>query len=169
MATESPVTIRLARRHDASPLVELRVQFLSEIGRLEPRYELLPDVRHRSEVTLPVWIEQEERVLLVAEAAGTEEKPPTLVGYATGVVTVWPPIFVHQHVGEVAEVYVLPEARGHGIGARLVQQLSEALRRQGADVLRAPVPVGSEEALERFRGLGYRKLQYVMEKSLEED
>ena len=39
---------------------------------------------------------------------------------ATGVSTVWPPVFRNQHVGEVAEVYVRPDHRGLGIGRDLL-------------------------------------------------
>ena len=59
--------IRAARRQDAAALVELRIRYLADMARLEPRYELLPDVRERTEHLLPVWMDQEERVLLVAE------------------------------------------------------------------------------------------------------
>jgi GNAT superfamily N-acetyltransferase len=159
------VRIRPARRLDVPALVDLRVHYLAEIGRLEPRFQLLPDVRERTEHALPVWMGQDDRTLLVAE---TDEAAPRLVGYATGVVSVWPPVWRCQHVGEVAEVYVLPEIRGQGTGRALLASLGEALTKRGAEVLRASVPVRGETSLARFRTQGYEAFQHVLEKSLVE-
>jgi GNAT superfamily N-acetyltransferase len=160
--------VRLARRLDTPALAGLRVQYLAEMARLEPRLQLLPDVRERTEHAIPLWLEQEDRVLFVAEAPGADEAPADLAGYATGLATVWPPIFRNQHVGEVSEVYVRPELRGLGIGRRLLATLSQALLRAGAVVLRAPVASRNEDSLARFRTQGYTTLQYVLQKSLED-
>lgn len=168
MTSDREGIARAARRTDAGPLTELRVGYLSEMARLEPRLRLLPDVRDRTLHALPIWIEQEERVLLVAEAQAHDPEPGRLVGYATGLSTIWPPVLKSQHVGEVSEVYVLPAERGKGYGRALLARLTAALREMGAEVLRAPVPVRNEDSLERFRALGYRPLQRVLQKALEE-
>jgi GNAT superfamily N-acetyltransferase len=155
--------IRAARRTDAASLVELRIRYLADMARLEPRYELLPDVRQRTEHALPVWMDQEDRVLLVAEdGAGN------VVGYATGLSAVWPPVLKVQHVGEVSELYVVAELRGQGVGRALLEALSSALRDRGARVLRAVVPSRGAEGLQRFEGQGYRPVHYVLEKGLGE-
>jgi ribosomal protein S18 acetylase RimI-like enzyme len=169
MSVHCEASVRTARRADVPPLTDLRIAYLSEMARLEPRLQLLPDVRERTVHALPVWIDQDERILLVAEVpAVTEDGPPVLRGYATGVATVWPPILRNQHVGEVSELYVLPEDRGKGFGRLLLTRLTAALRELGAVVLRAPVPVRNEDSLARFRAIGYRSLQLVLQRSLEE-
>jgi ribosomal protein S18 acetylase RimI-like enzyme len=166
MAAEA--TVRLSRRLDTHALAELRVLYLAEMARLEPRLQLLPDVRERTEHAIPVWLDQEGRVLLVAEIPGGDDSHPNLVGYATGLANVWPPIFRHQRVGEVSEVYVRNEYRGQGIGRELLRTLSEGLVQAGAEVLRAPVAARNEDSLTRFHAQGYRTLQYVMQRSLED-
>lgn len=169
MSVESEASVRGARRADVPPLTDLRVSYLAEMARLEPRLQLLPDVRERTEHALPVWIDQADRVLLVAEVPDVVgDGHPVLLGYATGQATVWPPILRNQHVGEVSEVYVLPEERGKGFGRALLQQLTTALRDLGAVVLRAPVPTRNEDSLTRFAAIGYRPLQLVLQRSLEE-
>ena len=168
MSVQVETIIRAARRQDASPLTDLRIGYLAEVARLEPRLDLLPDVRERTEHALPVWIEQEDRVLLVAERRAPGEETGTLIGYATGLATVWPPVFKNQHVGEVAEVYVQPGERGGGVGRLLLQALTNGLQEMGAEVLRAPVPVQSPDSLARFRSLGYSPVQYVVQRGLEE-
>lgn len=163
MSVECEASVRSARRADVPPLTDLRVGYLAEMARLEPRLRLLPDVRERTVHALPVWIDQDDRILIVAEVPGV------LWGYATGVATVWPPILRNQHVGEVSELYVHPDARGRGIGRLLLQRLTTALKDLGAVVLRAPVPVGNHDSLTRFGAIGYRPLQLVLQRSLEED
>jgi len=162
MSADSEASVRGARRADVPSLTDLRIGYLSEMARLEPRLQLLPDVRERTVHGLPVWIDQDDRVLLVAEVDGL------LKGYATGVAKVWPPIFRNQHVGEVSELYVLPEERGKGFGRALLSRLTAMLRDLGATVLRAPVPIRNEDSLARFRAIGYRSLQLVLQRSLEE-
>jgi GNAT superfamily N-acetyltransferase len=163
---EAAPRVRVARRHDVPALVELRVRYLAETARIEPRFGLLPDVRDRIAHALPVWVGQDERVLLVAEEG--PENEGTLVGYATGLVGVWPPVLREQHVGEVSEVYVAPDRRGRGVGRAMLARLMELLVARGAHVLRAPVPVKNEALLSRFEALGYEPLQFVMERNLEE-
>ena len=169
MSDPAEVNVRVAKRLDAAPLTDLRIGYLAEMARLEPRLQLLPDVRERTAHALGVWIEQEDRILLVVDAAATVEAPAHLVGYATGVARVWPPVFKIQHVGEVAEVYVLPEERGKGVGRSLLRVLTARLRERGAHVLRAPVPIRNQDSLDRFRALGYQAVQYVLQRGLEED
>jgi GNAT superfamily N-acetyltransferase len=168
-ATPVPVVrIRAARRHDLGALVDLRVKFLAETARMESRFALMPDVRERTSHALPVWLEQEDRVFLAAEEAREESTEGPLVGYATGVASVWPPVFKDQHVGEVLEVYVDPRHRGRGIGRRFLTSLTEGLAGRGARVLRAPVPIRNADLLQRFQAIGYVPVQYVMERNLEE-
>ncbi len=63
---------------------------------------------------------------------------------------------------------MLPEKRGLGYGRRLLAMLSERLLQSGAVILRAPVAARNEDSLARFRTQGYRTLQVVFQKSLED-
>jgi GNAT superfamily N-acetyltransferase len=173
MTSQSPAgsahaRVRVARRQDVPALVDLRVRFLSETARVEPRFALVPDVRERTEHALPVWIDQEDRVLLVAHDTAADGGEGPVVGFATGVLSVWPPVLKEQRVGEVSEVFVHPDRRGAGFGRELLRRLTETLVSRGARVLRAPVPVRNEVLLDRFRSLGYEPLQLVLERNLEE-
>lgn len=160
--------VRAARRSDAAAFADLRVAYLAEMARLEPRLTLLADVRERTEHALPVWVDQDNRLLLVAEDPISEPGSGPLLGYATGIAAIWPPVFREQHVGEVLELYVRPEARGRKIGRELLARLTKGLQELGATVLRAPVAASSQDNLARFHALGYRPLQYVLQRDLEE-
>lgn len=157
--------VRAAGRHDVPALVDLRVRFLGERARLERQPGLPADVRSRCEALLPVWLGQEERVLLVAGGA-TPGAP--LHGYAMGLVSTWPPLFRKTRVGEVLELYVDPPARGQGHGRALLQVLTDVLRARGVEVLRAPVAAGDAASLARFAAAGYRPWQQVLERGAEE-
>lgn len=158
MSNEGAPRVRPARRSDLDRLVELRHWYLAETARLEPRFRLVPEARERVHAAVASWLGNEERDVLVAERDGTVE------GYATGVLSVWPPIFKAQRVGEVAECFVVPAARGGGLGRALLVGLAEALSRRGADILRAPVPSKNDGSIALFHAVGFAPHLVVMER-----
>lgn len=159
--------IRAARRGDVPALVDLRIHHLGEVAKQAAGVRLLPDARQRTEQALPVWLGQDDRVLLVAVLAAGEAEEQ-VVGYAMGLVSTWPPIFRNQHVGEVLECFVQEGRRGLGIGNALVAKLTEILVGRGVEVLRAVVPEGIEGAGERLQGAGYQPLFLVMKRNLDD-
>ena len=173
MADGGRSAVRAARRSDLHRIADLRMRSLGEAAHDEPRLRLQPDARARTEQALPVWMGQDERILLVAEGPPGEvgedgEQPaPPLLGYAMGRMNVAPPVFQSQHVGELLEIYLLPEARGLGVGQALVDVITEALRGRGAQVLRAAVPVANQAARDQLAHAGYRPLQRILERSLD--
>jgi ribosomal protein S18 acetylase RimI-like enzyme len=65
------------------------------------------------------------------------------------------------HPGEAAELkrmWVAPEARGLGIGRRLLQELEQHARKAGADVLHLETNHALTEAIELYRRAGYREV-----------
>ena len=150
-------------------LGELRMRYLSEVTHAEPRLRLLADARARTEQTLPVWMGLDDRILLVAEGAPPVdgEGAAPIVGYAMGLFTTVPPVLRHTHLGEILELYVVPEVRGQGLAGALLTVLTEALTGRGAEVLRAVVAVAGTADIERIRMAGYAPLQYVLERRLD--
>ncbi|MCC7139209.1 MAG: GNAT family N-acetyltransferase [Planctomycetes bacterium] len=159
--------VRPLRRTDLARLAELRLWYLAETARLEPRLKLVPEARERLAAACSVWWGQEERVTLVVEdpapVVPAGEDPP-VVGYATGLVSVWPPIWRAQRVGEIAETFVVPDRRRHGLGRALLSAVVEALSRRGVDVLRAPIPARNDGSLGLSRALGFEPVLRVLER-----
>jgi ribosomal protein S18 acetylase RimI-like enzyme len=174
--SEATSRVRAARRTDALRVAELRFWHLAETARLEPRLRLSPDARERIGQSVAAWLSQEDRVVVVAESAAAraaggdavESGGPdaTVVGYATGLLSVWPPILRAQRVGEVSECFVVPGERGRGVGRALLDAVVADLSARGADVLRAPVPTRNEWAAGVFRALGFEPHLRVLERPL---
>jgi ribosomal protein S18 acetylase RimI-like enzyme len=148
--------VRPAARHDVPVVVDLRVRFLGERARLEGLPGIPPDARARCEALLPVWMGQDDCVLLVGHLEGAVK------GYALGRVSTWPPLLKHTHVGEVVEVYVEPAARGKGLGKALIRVLTESLAARGVEVLRAAVAARDVSSTARFQAAGYAPWQHTL-------
>jgi ribosomal protein S18 acetylase RimI-like enzyme len=59
-------------------------------------------------------------------------------------------------IGEIESLSVLPDFRGRGLGSRLLTELGERLREQGAVDLILGVLAGNVDAVRLYRRLGYR-------------
>lgn len=164
MAGAGVLPVRPARRTDVPRLTELRLWYLAETARLEPRLRLVAEARERIGHAVSGWVDHEHRVLLVAEVVLEEGAEPQVVGYATGLFSVWPPIWRAQHVGEVSECFVIPQGRGKGAGRALLDALVAELSRRGADVLRAPVPVKNDGSVALFHAAGFAPHMRVLER-----
>jgi len=172
MDQTSAAHVRPLRRGDLPRVGELRLWYLAETARLEPRLRLAEDARDRVGASVAAWWGQDDRVVLVMEDSlalvpAGEEAP--LLGYATGLISVWPPVFRVQHVGEISECFIVPTSRGKGHGRVLLAALVDALVRRGAAVLRAPVPARNDGSLGLFQALGFTPWMRVLERTAGED
>jgi GNAT superfamily N-acetyltransferase len=164
-ATSGPApAIRAARRSDLQTLTDLRMRFLGEAAHDEPRLRLTAAARARTEHALPVWMGQEDRVLVVAEVGEGEDRH--VVAYGMGYLRTVPPVLVRRHVGEILEVFVVPELRGEGHATAIVKVLTDALVGRGAEVLRAAVPSTHPSAQARLERAGYVPVQVELERTL---
>jgi GNAT superfamily N-acetyltransferase len=157
------VRVRTAKRSDLARLAELRHWHLAETARLEPRLALTVEARERIGIAVAAWLEQEDRAVLVAETPSSAGEP-LVAGFATGLLSIWPPVLRSQRVGEVSEVFVVPTSRGKGIGRALLDAVVADLVSRGAEVLRAPVPTRNEWASGVFLGKGFAPHLRVMER-----
>ncbi|MGM0692939.1 MAG: GNAT family N-acetyltransferase [Pseudomonadota bacterium] len=87
---------------------------------------------------------------LVAESEGADGGPPRLLGYGT---------LLFRHGTRRARLYsfcVHPEARGLGLGRRLLEALEVEVRARGAEVLVLEVRADNRVALGLYRRMGFR-------------
>ena len=71
--------------------------------------------------------------------------------------------------GVIENVYVKPEARGHGIGSALLSRAESTLAERGATVVGISAMAENDEAIEMYRDRGYRPHRIVLEQPLETD
>ncbi|WP_430503810.1 ribosomal protein S18-alanine N-acetyltransferase [Haloparvum sp. PAK95] len=93
----------------------------------------------------------DEPAFLVAERDGA------IAGYAVADVT---PNF-GRDVGHLKDIAVHPEARGEGIGRRLLRSTLVRLRAQGAMVVKLEVRAGNDPAKALYRSEGFEPLRRV--------
>jgi len=66
-----------------------------------------------------------------------------------------------SHKAKLWGLYVAPEARGHGVGLRLVEALVERARKMpGLTVLELTVMAGNARALDIYHRVGFRRFGY---------
>lgn len=161
------VHVRPLRRGDLARLGELRLWYLAETARLEPRLKLVAEARERLATAVTAWWGEEGRITLVVEdpvgmVPAGEELP--IVGYITGRVAVWPPVWKAQRVGEVVEAFVAPDRRDRGLGRALLSHLVDALVARGIDVLRAKAPVKNDGSVGLLAASGFEPLFHHLER-----
>jgi GNAT superfamily N-acetyltransferase len=164
MDEQARARVRPARRSDAAAVGELRVRHLGETARLDPRFRVLEGARERVAHAPVAWLAQDDRAVVVATGGEDAEGAGAVLGYAAGLLSVWPPIWRSQRVGEVSECYVVPDRRGQGVGRALLRALVRDLSERGAEVLRAPVPAMDPWVVALFRSLGFDAVQHVLER-----
>jgi ribosomal protein S18 acetylase RimI-like enzyme len=73
------------------------------------------------------------------------------------------------HRGVVDNVYVIPEARGQGVGSALLDFAEDALREGGADVLAVEALWANEAARRLYERRGYDPHRVTLERPVESD
>jgi len=154
--------IRPAGRRDAEAIAKL----WSLMAEQHRNYD--PDVWCWSVRAEQAWregfltrVDQEDVIMPVAEAPNG-----ALLGFAQAVAVDSPPIFAAARQGEVWDLVVKPEARGRGIGRRLMEAVFQGLKARGAQEVKLHVAVDNAAAIRLYERLGMRRVMYRMQKTL---
>lgn len=97
--------------------------------------------------------------VLVAESQGVA------LGYITGRVTVDPRRALPRK-GVVEDWYVMPKARGTGVGALLLRELQARFAAAGCEVIESATWSGNEGARRAHDALGFREIRVMYRKRL---
>jgi L-amino acid N-acyltransferase YncA len=107
------------------------------------------ETRHRTPVEIARWIETSTLPFLVARDTDA------LMGWAA--LTPYSDRDVYAGVAE-ASVYVVPAARGRGIGTRLVEAIAEAARAQGIHKLLGKIFMTNAASMRLVERCGFREV-----------
>ncbi|MFX1535659.1 MAG: GNAT family N-acetyltransferase [Promethearchaeota archaeon] len=88
-----------------------------------------------------------------------------ILGYIHGGIYPWP-ISPYEYYGSLNTVSVTQEARGQGIGKRLIMKLLDWFKDQGIEQVSLHVDYRNQRALELYYSLGFRSYQHRLILSL---
>lgn len=152
------IPIRNVRRGDIPSILLLWTAMMEENARLDPRLALHPRAREHMAGLFGAWIQDPERVIVVAE-----EDRHVLVGYAAGRVAPGTGWHHPRRLGEITECFVVPPRRRHGLARRMIGRLSDMLYELNVDTLRLQVAARNEGALTFWKAIGWEVLEEILE------
>jgi GNAT superfamily N-acetyltransferase len=97
--------------------------------------------------------------VLIAEGQGVA------LGYITGRITVEPERVLPRR-GVVEDWYVAPDARGAGVGARLLRSLEDRFRQAGCDIVESATWAANVSARRIHDELGFSEIRVIYRKRL---
>jgi ribosomal protein S18 acetylase RimI-like enzyme len=151
--------IRSARRGDVPSLLLLWVSMMEENARLDPRLALHPHARAHMAEQFAAWIQDPERIVVVAEEGGR-----LVIGYAAARIAPGTGWHRPTRLGEITDCFVVSARRRRGIARRMVGRLTDLLYEKGIDTVRLQVAAANEAALAFWHSAGWEPLEEVLEK-----
>jgi ribosomal protein S18 acetylase RimI-like enzyme len=150
--------IRTARRGDVPSLLLLWTAMMQENGRTDPRLALHAHAREHMAGQFGVWLQDPERVIVVAE-----ENARLVVGYAAGRVAPGTGWHQPQRIGEITDCFVVPPRRRMGIARRMVGRLTDMLYELNVDTVRVQVASSNPASLTFWKAVGWEMLEQILE------
>ncbi|MEM4081456.1 MAG: GNAT family N-acetyltransferase [Pyrobaculum sp.] len=151
------IVIRAATKDDLEAAANLVVRLKRLNAEFDPLLQVAPDIEQAARKYLEEAIESENSILLVA-VEGSK-----VVGLLKG--DVEDRVFYRpKYAGVIREFYILPEYRRRGIGKRLLIEGITHLRKKGAEVIMASFPALNEIAMNFYKKIGFRPVEYLFAK-----
>jgi len=155
------IPIRNARRGDIPSLVLLWDAMMKEIAALDPRFEMHPRAREHRAAEFQRWLQDDDRLLVVAEESGR-----LVVGFAMAVRRPGNGWQVPDRYGTIGDVFVVRPRRRMGIARRLTGRLLDLLYEGGIGTVRLSVAVHNEGARAFWTSMGWAPLDVVVQRDL---
>jgi ribosomal protein S18 acetylase RimI-like enzyme len=143
--------IRPAEAADVPQIVLLWREMWEYHRRLDSRYEVTPYADRVMEAWVAEHLERDRSRVLVAESASG------LQGYGLAILMDNPPVVPQTVFGYVSELAVTAEARRHGVGGMLVEEMHRWFRAMNCSYVEANVSVFNAVSRGFWRKQGYRE------------
>ncbi len=155
----SGVVIRAAKEGDLDRLIDLVSRLKRLNGEFDPLLTPVDDLEEEVKKYLQNTMKDPNYVVLVLEAGGKVEG--VLVARLVDRCFYKPRL-----VGQISDVYLMPEYRRRGLGLRLIEEAEKVLRSKGAEMIFAEFPSKNMIAEGFYRRLGFREITSVFAKEV---
>ena len=143
--------IRKASRSDCKEIVELIVRLKKLNNEFDPLFGVVPDVKQKAENHVSASFDSDASLLMVAAAGGK------VVGALRAEIEERP-FYRPSKEGHITEMYILPEHRRMQLGEDLLQAAVRELKKMGAEIIVATLPVRNEMGMSFYTKRGFRRL-----------
>jgi ribosomal protein S18 acetylase RimI-like enzyme len=150
-----PIHLRPARASDLPVLVPLLLRLKRLNEEFDPLLRVRDDAEQQAREVLQASLEDPKAILLAAEGVGPDKDK--VVGLVHAYLRERP-FYTPEVEGVIADIYLLPLYRRHGVGEYLLKEVSAQLKAKGAGVVIAEFPAQNEIASRFYAKRGFRAI-----------
>ena len=149
--------VRRAREEDLSRIVELISRLKRLNNEFDPLLKPIDNLEEEVEEYVRELLSDSRSLVLVVDVGGKVE----------GVLTsriIDRRFYEPRLVGQISDIYVMPEYRRLGVGSTLISHAERELKSMGAEIIVAEFPVKNVIAEGFYKKLGFREVTGVFAK-----
>jgi ribosomal protein S18 acetylase RimI-like enzyme len=150
-----PIHLRPARKGDLPVLVPLLLRLKRLNEEFDPLLRVRDDAETQAREVLQGSLDDPKAILLAAEGVGPDKDK--VVGFVHAMLRERP-FYTPEVEGVIADIYLLPLYRRHGVGEYLLKEVSAQLKAKGAGVVIAEFPAQNEIASRFYAKRGFRAI-----------
>lgn len=143
--------IRKAAKADSKEMVDLIVRLKKLNNEFDPLYGVVPDAKKRAERYVSATLAAGKALLMVATSGSR------VIGVVRAEIAERL-FYLPSKEGHITEMYILPEHRRAQLGERLLERTTKELKRMGAEIVVADLPVRNEIGMGFYTKRGFRRL-----------
>jgi len=155
----SNISVRTAKDEDLSRLTDLVSRLKRLNGEFDPLMAPVDNLEEEARKYLQSTMKDSDSIVLVLEDGGNVEG--VLIAKIIDRYFYSP-----RKVGQITDVYLMPEYRRRGMGYRIVDEAEKLLRSKGAEMISAEFPMKNVIAEGFYRKLGFREITGVFAKEV---
>ena len=155
----SNISVRTAKDEDLSRLTDLVSRLKRLNGEFDPLMAPVDNLEEEARKYLQSTMKDSNSIVLVLEDGGNVEG--VLIAKVIDRYFYSP-----RKVGQITDVYLMPEYRRRGMGYRIVDEAEKLLRSKGAEMISAEFPMKNVIAEGFYRKLGFREITGVFAKEV---
>jgi len=156
----SNISVRTAKDEDLSRLTDLVSRLKRLNGEFDPLLAPVDNLEEEARKYLQSTMKDSDSIVLVLEEGGN-------VGGVLIAKIIDRCFYSPRKVGQITDVYLMPEYRRRGMGYRIVDEAEKLLRSKGAEMIFAEFPMKNVIAEGFYRKLGFREITGVFAKEVQ--